>query len=134
MMQAFGNQLSLPEYTARLLASANKQGVYANQAISGQGLLDIEAALLPIGDLNIPLPSGGSARPSESRIDGGLIPGDVVDCLRDEEIILLDRLNAPFMTDLALLPQEYTDFDLTSLADAWRQPNRRIYSSVFGTF
>ncbi|CAI8183557.1 MAG: Extracellular serine protease [Alphaproteobacteria bacterium] len=114
MMQAFGNQLSLPEYTARLLASANKQGVYVNQAIYGQGLLDIEAALLPIGDLNIPLPSGGSARPSESRIDGGLIPSDVVDRLRDEEIILLDRLNAPFMTDLALLPQEYTDFDLTS--------------------
>ena len=114
MMQAFGNQLTLQEYTARLLASANKQGVYASEAIYGQGLLDVEAALSPIGDLDIPLPSGGAARPSESRIDGGFIPPDVLDSLREEEVILLDRLNTPFITDLTLAPQEFIDFDLTS--------------------
>lgn len=113
MMQAFGDQLTLPEYTARLLASANKEGVYASEAIYGQGLLDIEAALSPIGDLNIPLPSGGSARPSESRIDGGFIPRDVLDNLREEDVILLDRLNTPFISDLTLAPQEFIDFDLT---------------------
>lgn len=74
VMQAFGNQLSLPEYVQRLLVSANKTGIYANQSIYGQGVLDIEAALNPIGGLEVPLPSGGAARPSDSRIDGGLIP------------------------------------------------------------
>jgi len=112
LMQAFGDQLTLPEYTARLLASANKTGIYASETIYGQGLLDIEAALKPIGDLEVPLPSGGTARPSESRIDGGLIPPDVLDRLRKEDIILLDKLNTPFITDLALAPQQFADFDL----------------------
>ena len=113
MMQAFGDQLTLPEYTARLLAIANKTGIYASEAIYGQGLLDIEAAVSPIGGLEVPLPGGGTARPSESRIDGGLIPPDVLDRLREEDIILLDKLNTPFITDLALVPQQYSDFDLT---------------------
>lgn len=113
MMQAFGDQLTLAEYTARLLASADKTGIYASEAIYGQGVLDIEAAISPIGGLEVPLPSGGTARPSESRIGGGLIPPDVIDRLREEDIVLLDKLKTPFITDLRLVPQQFTDFELT---------------------
>ena len=113
MVQAFGDQLTLAEYTARLLASADKTGIYASEAIYGQGVLDIEAAISPIGGLEVPLPSGGTARPSESRIGGGLIPPDVIDRLREEDIVLLDKLKTPFITDLTLVPQQFTDFELT---------------------
>ncbi len=37
-----------------LLATANKTGIYANQAIYGQGLLDIAAAVQPVGNITIP--------------------------------------------------------------------------------
>ncbi len=112
MMQAFGDQLTLSEYAARLFASADKEGPYADEAIYGQGVLDVEAALQPIGDLHIPLPGGGSVKPSDSGIDGGLIPPDVIERLRNEQIILLDRLNAPFTLDLNLLPPEHFNIDL----------------------
>ena len=59
MMQAFGDH-ELPEYTTRLFATADKSGAYANQAIYGQGVVDIEAALSPFGDTDIPLLTGGS--------------------------------------------------------------------------
>lgn len=63
MRQAYGDQLTLPEYTARLFGTANKSGVYADASIYGQGLVDVEAALAPYGDTHIPLPAGGVAGP-----------------------------------------------------------------------
>jgi hypothetical protein len=37
-----------------ILATANKSGIYANQQLYGQGLLDIAAALMPTGTVTIP--------------------------------------------------------------------------------
>jgi hypothetical protein len=113
MQQAFGDQLSLPEYTARLLATANKQGIYANEEVYGQGLVDAEAALTPQGDTHIPLPSGGLIAPRDGRITGGLLPEEMLERLRRERIIILDELNTPFTAQLAVKPDPYQSFQLT---------------------
>lgn len=113
MQQAFGDQLSLPEYTARLLATANKEGIYGDEEIYGQGLVDAEAALTPQGDTHIPLPSGGLIAPSDGAIGGGLLPEEMLERLRRERIIVLDELNAPFATKLAVKPNRYQSFELT---------------------
>lgn len=113
MQQAFGDQLSLPEYTARLLATANKEGIYGDEDIYGQGLVDAEAALTPQGDTYIPLPSGGLIAPRDGAIDGGLLPEEMLERLRRERIIILDELNAPFAAQLAVKPDRYQSFELT---------------------
>ena len=113
MQQAFGEQLSLPEYTARLLATANKEGIYADKEIYGQGLVDAEAALTPQGDAHIPLPGGGLVAPREGTIGGGLLPEEMLERLRRERIIVLDELNAPFAAQLAVKPDQYQSFELT---------------------
>lgn len=113
MQQAFGDQLSLPEYSARLLATANKQGVYADEAVYGQGLVDAEAALTPQGDVHIPLPAGGLIAPRDSAIEGGLLPEEMLERLRRERIIVLDELNAPFIAQIAVKPDPYQSFELT---------------------
>ncbi len=113
MMQAFGDQLTLQEYTGRLFASANKSGAYASDAIYGQGLLDIDAALQPIGELGIPLPTGGIARPAESNIRGGLLPEEMLERLRNEPVVILDELRTPFVTPLVVTPDKHQNFNLT---------------------
>lgn len=113
MQQAFGDQLSLPEYTARLFATADKTGIYANREIYGQGVVDADAALSPQGDSYIPLPSGGLIAPHQTRIGGGDLPRDMLERLRNERIIILDELNAPFSTQLAVQPDPYQSFELT---------------------
>lgn len=106
MRQAYGDQLTLPEYTARLFGTANKSGVYADASIYGQGLVDVEAALAPYGDTHIPLPAGGVAGPSETQITDGDLPEEMLERLRREKIIVLDALDTPFETNL--LPPKIT--------------------------
>lgn len=113
MMQAFGDQLTLPEYTARLFATADKSGVYANAEIYGQGVVDVDAALSPFGDTDIPLPTGGLAGPHESRIIEGDLPRDMIERLRREKIIILDELNTPFSAPLISESKLYQSFDMT---------------------
>ncbi len=100
MMQAYGEQLTLREYTARLLGTANKSGIYADASIYGQGLVDVEAALAPYGDTHIPLPAGGVAGPSDTRITDGELPRELWERLKQEKIIVLDALDTPFETSL----------------------------------
>ena len=113
MMQAFGDQLSLPEYAGRLFDTADKSGIYGNRALYGQGLVDADAALTPFGDTHIPLPAGGIAGPAETRITEGDLPGEMIERLKRERIIILDELNAPFRTTLVIAPDKHQSFELT---------------------
>ncbi len=113
MQQTFGDQLSLPEYTARLFATAKKDGIYADEMIYGQGLVDADAAISPVGELNIPLPAGGIMKPRDGFIEGGELPEEMLQRLRRERIIVLDELNAPFATRLAVKPDKFQSFALT---------------------
>lgn len=113
MMQAFGDQLTLPEYTARLLATANKSGIYENDFIYGQGLVDADAALRPYGDSQIPIPAGGLVGAAGSGVRRGGLPRDMIERLRREKIIILDELNTPFTRPLISNYDPYQSFEMT---------------------
>ena len=49
--------LSAAQAAQIILQTANKTGIYANQQLYGQGLLDINAALNPVGTITIPAAS-----------------------------------------------------------------------------
>ncbi len=109
MMQAFGDQLSLPEYSGRILATADKSGIYADKAVYGQGVVDIDAALVPFEISSIPLPSGGLATITGTGLDGGALPSEVIERLEREQIIILDGLDTPFTTSLVTPSQRRQD-------------------------
>ena len=56
------------QIVARLLDTANRQGVFGNSSIYGRGRLDLEAALNPIGFTSFRLESGGTAPALSSTI------------------------------------------------------------------
>ena len=107
MREAFGAQLSVAEYTTRLLATADKSGIYADSDIYGQGLVDARAALEPSGELKLPLPNGGFVNPRDNDLNVGLLPETLLQQLANEEIILLDGLDTPFRVPL-LRPHHFT--------------------------
>ena len=51
----FSGQLGATEIVQRMLSTANKTGVYADAEIYGQGLLDLDAATSPVGQLSATL-------------------------------------------------------------------------------
>lgn len=115
MMEAFGDQLSVPEYTARLLATADNTGVYGNAAVYGRGVVDVRAALSPAGALNIPMPDGGLTAPSSSFVGGGLLPEDMLEQLQNEKIIVLDTLGTPFEVPMSAFVSPATEPDTLGL-------------------
>ena len=50
--QHFEGQLGNTELVTRLFATANKEGIYANPEIYGQGLMDLAAATAPVGQVS----------------------------------------------------------------------------------
>ena len=109
------------ELVRRILATADKSGVYADEAIYGAGLLDLENALTPQGELQ--LLSGRSVSDSESHslsasgLRTGAAFGDSIDkSLEGVQIAAFDKLNAPFPVDAAGLIQ--SEWESESLREA----------------
>ena len=106
MMERFRGQLGNTDLVSRLLATANKTGIYANQSIYGQGLLDIGAAVQPVGQSYLSL-SGSLASLSSlnSRIidDSGTL-ALLSSALGGTEIMVKDELGAPFWHAFQSLP------------------------------
>ncbi len=104
MKQKFGSQLSNPQYVQRLLQTARKDGIYANRAVYGQGLLDLYAAITPVGSLEIPMPDGGvyPVHREKIRLDsvGGVVPQVIA-----YEVLALDELGDPFLISFSELGQ-----------------------------
>ena len=98
------------ELVRRLLATADKSGEYADESIYGAGVLDLENALTPQGELQ--LLSGRSVSDSESHSlsQSGLRTGpafgdSIRHALRDVQVAAFDNLNAPFPVSAAGLIQ-----------------------------
>lgn len=106
--------LSPAQIVQRLLVSASKTGPYSDQAIYGQGVMDLNAATQPIGALMIETSTGrivpfNSAVISESSAMGSAIRNS----LAKVDLVLKDSLNAPFLFSGATLS-----------ADAQAEPSR----------
>ena len=77
MKQRFGDQLSNTELVARLFETADKSGVYADRDTYGQGVLDLGAALAPLGgDVKVTTQGNGprvrDAQPRSVSVDASV--------------------------------------------------------------
>jgi subtilisin family serine protease len=120
MRQVFGDQLSEAQYLDRLLDTAQKDGIYADSSIYGQGLLDAEQAVSPVGGLAAPASSGDHFGLSETWFSS---QGDGVGGFSDDvaalSMVALDARGDPFSVSLGGLMKfepRHTMFDF-----AWQQ-------------
>ena len=100
MKHYFRSQLSNTALVSRLLATADKSGAYANRALYGQGLLDLDAALAPVGTTSVAL-GAGVGGPGSHLAETHLAPGSAFgdgpgQALAGQEIAAFDELGAPF--------------------------------------
>ena len=103
----FDGQLGSTEIVERMFATANKSGIYADKEIYGQGLLDLNAATAPVGELSA----------TSSLLDSTKIPlannllnisnismsEAITSSAKDIFFIVFDELNAPFRVPLSSL-------------------------------
>ena len=99
LRQFFRRQTGNTELVNRLLATANRNGIYANSNTYGHGLVDLDAATSPVGSLMTGLSGDPNRRPlADIGID---LAGDAFGTamqaqLAEVEFAAFDELDAPF--------------------------------------
>lgn len=105
MKQFFRGQLSNPELVDRLFRTADRTGVYGDDAIYGQGSMDLGAAMTPVGTATVTTGRGGAAVVHDMRTTalrpGGALGDGLSRSLAGREIAAFDALGAPFWFDLS---------------------------------
>ncbi|MCY4324557.1 MAG: S8 family serine peptidase, partial [Betaproteobacteria bacterium] len=103
LMEAFPS-LGATEVLARLLATADKSGIYATATIYGQGLVDLEAAVKQVGDTSLLTSANlqGMRWPvDDSSLEAAAAFGDaLIESLRGVSVAAYDDLDAPFAVAL----------------------------------
>ena len=105
LMEAFPS-MGATEVLARMLATADSTGVYAEATIYGAGLLDLDAALNdPVGSTGLLYGSdleGARSPVASSRISPAAAFGDALAvAVRGVGVVAYDDLDTPFARDLA---------------------------------
>jgi hypothetical protein len=113
--------LTNQQILAILFQSANKSGIYANSAIYGQGLLDLDRATQPIGTLMV---KSGGAQPvtlaSTSMVMGAAFGNGFVKAVSDEPLVAQDDFGRGYATPLAdLVVTGASAFDLAQALDSF---------------
>ena len=108
----FEGQLGSQEIVSRLFATANKNGVYADKAIYGQGLMDLNAATEPVGQVSamMSLSLSGPMTPaifSNIQLTSPSFGDAISNGIGDHSIIFFDELDAPFRRSLGSLTSDY---------------------------
>jgi len=100
MKQIFRDQLKNTDLVARLFATADRSGFYADSAVYGQGSMDLGAATSPVGVLEVPVEASvgqNGVRLLSTGLSAGTAVGDGLQrSLASREIMALDALGAPF--------------------------------------
>ena len=100
MKHYFRDEISNTGLVSRLLATAYDQGIYADSAIYGHGLLDLAAAISPQGTPRVSLGQrveDDGVDLSQTRLSLGNALGDgLPQALVGQEIAAFDDLGAPF--------------------------------------
>ena len=103
LMEAFPS-LGATEVLARLLATADKSGIYATATIYGQGLVDLQAAVKQVGDTSLLTSANlqGMRWPvADSSLEAAAAFGDaLIESLRGVSVAAYDDLDAPFAVAL----------------------------------
>ena len=105
MKQFFRGQLTNPDLLVRLFATADKSGEYGNMNAYGQGLLDLGAAVSPVGPARV----AAGSQVSDLGADVGITDLQVSSSFGDawsqsfagRQIAAFDALGAPFWFDLS---------------------------------
>ncbi len=132
MEEAFRGQLGSTEMVSRLFAAADKSGIYADQDIYGQGLLDVEKATRPIGAMSASLShalDGPSLALGRSAMAAGPAWGDALqNAVAGRELAAFDSMNAPFFIPMESFNAHWP------LDDAYRADRRfaRFVERSFG--
>ena len=105
LAQHFGNQLGNTEILQRILMTADKSGIYADESIYGQGLMDLDAASKPVGSTmvatSISLDSNLYSVISSSMSQVGSVAGDgLINAIGNKGFVVFDQLGAPFYKPL----------------------------------
>ena len=113
----------------RMFVTANKEGIYADQAKFGQGLLDLEAATRPVGAVAVLTGdsiSGASFDLETTTINLGPAFGDGLRAsLQGTTLAVFDSYNATFLVDLEPFVQlTDTNFDMDAALARFGQGSR----------
>ena len=146
MKQYFRGQLSHVDLLARLLETANRNGLYADATIYGRGLMDLGAATSPVGEPVVAM--GGHVESSgaaihETSLQVGPALGDAFSAsLATREIAAFDALGAPFWYDAGnlvttasrpSLHERFRDFQQLSIGGAKVLPASAIRIPILQT-
>ena len=124
LRQFFRGQLGNTELVTRLLATANREGIYADSDIYGHGLVDLDAATSPVGPVMTSLSSDPNSRPlagTRAALSGGAFGTSWQQGLAGIEMAGFDELDAPFF-----MPASSWVMQSSRLSDAY--PERRQVS------
>ena len=102
LVDLFDDQMSNKELIDRLLLTADKSGDYGDKLIYGQGLLDLEAAINPVGTNFVPLEDNRRIRVDDSGFDFSTIGAALDPRFADRKILITDSLGAPFQIPLSV--------------------------------
>ena len=112
---AFKDNLSAKEIIDRLFKTANKEGEYSDENIYGQGLLDLGAAISPVGFLSAysgNLSSSNFYSLESSYLKTGMSFGNSLKiALKNDSIALFDALGAPFFVPAVNFLQSNINLD-----------------------
>ena len=104
MKHQFRSQLPNTDLVTRLFATANREGIYADQSTYGHGMMDLGAATSPVGGPRFALGGtvGGAASPlTDTRLSlGGAVGDGFSRAFAGWEIAAFDALGAPFWFEL----------------------------------
>lgn len=102
----FSGQLGSTEIVQRMFSTANKTGIYADTSIYGQGLLDLDAATSPVGELSAVVANSlNSVRipllENNLNITNIAVGDALASSASNISFILFDELDAPFRIPLS---------------------------------
>ena len=105
MKHFFRGQLSNTALVERLYATANKSELYNDKSIYGQGLMDLDAAVSPVGITYVALGNRVNNGEKVSVDDTSLVLGTafgdgLYQALAGQQIAAFDQLGAPFWYSL----------------------------------
>ena len=106
LAQHFNNQLGNTEILQRILMTADKTGIYSDESIYGQGLMDLDAASKPVGSTmvatSISLDQDLYSFVSSSMSQVGSVAGDgLINAISNKGFVVFDELGAPFNKPLS---------------------------------
>ena len=104
VLHRFRGQITPREAGLRVVNTADNTGPYSNPATHGAGLLDVEAAIRPMGELS----TGLAGRRADMRFTWLRTPsawGNLAGRLRGVEVAGFDAANAPFWREAGTLVQ-----------------------------